>query len=243
MPKTQPATRKTKAGWSAGWSDAWSDVWIVCRKDLTVERRARITISQVVPLTLVTLVVFAFAFDGNATLLVGSAGGVLWIATLFGGLMLIKRSFDTEVHDGNLDGLRLCGVAGPAIFIGKAIALAGQLVLLSVVLVGGLVVLYEARISQWALLATTLLVGCVALAVCGTLYGAMTVATGAPDTLLALLLIPVVTPVLLAGARALDVALGVNTGSGFGWAALLAIVAAIYTTVGLVAFEPLLEDA
>ncbi len=222
---------------------AWADAWIVCRKDLAVERRARITIGQVVPLALVTLVVFAFAFDGNAALLVGSAGGVLWIAMLFGGLMLIKRSFDIEAVSGNLDGLRLASASSPAIFIGKATALAAQLLLIAIVLLAGLVVLYEARISQWALLVLTVLAGCVALAVCGTLYGAMTVSVAAPDTLLALLLIPVVAPVLLAGARALDVALGVNTGSGFGWTALLAIIAAIYTTIGLVVFEPLLEDA
>ncbi len=219
-----------------------ADAWTVCRKDLTVERRARITVGQVVPLTLITLVVIAFAFDANATLLIGSSGGVLWIATLFGGLMLIGRSFNTELHGGNLDGLRLSGIAPPAVFVGKAIALALQLLLVVVVLTGGLVVLYEARISQWGLLAVTLLAGCAALAASGTIYGAMTVSTAAADTLLPLLLIPVVAPVLLAGARALDVALGVNTGSGFGWAALLAIVAAIYTTVGLVAFGPLLED-
>lgn len=221
----------------------WADVWTVCRKDLTIERRARITIGQVVPLALVTLVVFAFAFDANASLLVGSAGGVLWVALLFGALMLIKRSFDTEVAGGNFDGLRLIGVPPSTVFLGKVAALAGQLVLVAVVLVGGLVVLYEARISQWGLLAATLVAGCVALAVCGTLYGAMTATVAASDTLLPLLLLPVLSPVLLAGARALDVALGVNTGSGFAWMALLAIVAAIYTTIGLVAFGPLLEDA
>ncbi|HCB33825.1 MAG TPA: hypothetical protein DEP69_01190 [Acidimicrobiaceae bacterium] len=220
-----------------------SDVWTIVRKDLAIERRARITVGQVLPLTVVLLVVFAFAFDANAALLNGAAAGVLWVAVVLGALMLIRRSFDVETAGGNLDGLRLSGAAPAAVFLGKAAALLVQLLLVAAVATAGLVVAYDARVDQWALLVLTLVAGCVAVAVCGTLYGVLVVGAGAADTLLALLLIPVVAPVVLAGSRALDVALGVSTGSGFGWTALLAIVAAIYTTIGLVAFGPLLEEA
>ncbi len=219
------------------------EIWLVCRKDITIERRARITLVRIVPIVMLVLVIFAFAFDANPSLLGAGAGGLFWVAVLFGAVLAAKRSFDVEAEGGNLDALRLGGLAPAAIVCGKAAALAVQLMIISVFTAAGLVVFYSVTVQDWLLVVVAGLCGLCALAICGALYGAMTVGLRSADTLLPLLLIPVAAPVLLAGTRAFDVALGTNADQGWSWAALLAVVLVTYMAVAWAASGPLLEDA
>ncbi len=221
----------------------WREIWLICRKDLTVERRARVTLIQIVPTVLLILVVFAFAFDANPSLLGAGAGGLFWVAVLFGTVLGAKRSFDIEAEGGNLDALRLGGLSPAAILWGKAAALAIQMAAVALCTAAGLVVLFSVTVSDWLLLVTAAVCGTAAFSICGCLYGAMTVGLRSADTLLPLLLIPVAAPVLLAGTRAFDVALGTSADQGWSWTALLAVVLVTYVAVGWAAAGPLLEDA
>lgn len=222
------------------WLSAANIVW---RKDLAIERRARVTLSQVLPVVVLLLVVLAFALDGNAVLLGQSAAGAFWVVVLVAMLLVAKRSFDIEAEHHNLDALKLISVAPSAVFAGKAGALALQVAAAAAVAAGGVVVFYDARVDDPLLGIAAIVAGLVAICAAGTLFGVMTVGVRAAGALLALLLLPVTAPVMLAGSRALDVALGTTTGSGWSWVALMAILGALYTTLGLVTFGPLLEDA
>ncbi len=221
----------------------WREIWLVCSKDMMIEWRARVMLIQIVPVVLVVLVVFAFAFDANPSLLGAGAGGLFWVAVLFGAVLGAKRSFDIEAEGSNLDALRLGGLAAAAIVWGKAVALALQLIVVGVVAAAALLVLYSVTVDDWLLMIAAGVCGLAAMSICGTLYGAMTVGLRSADTLLALLLIPVAAPVLLAGTRAFDVAFGTSADQGWSWTALLAVVLVTYTAVGWAAAGPLLEDA
>ena len=83
----------------------------------------------------------------------------------------------------------------------------------------------------------------IGLAAAGTLYGALAAGLRVRETLLPLLLLPVVAPVLLAATRASEAALGGTTGDGWPWVRLLAVFAVIYVAFGVVAFGPLLEES
>jgi heme exporter protein B len=220
----------------------WRDALTMLVKDLTIEWRSRVTVGQIAPLGLLVLVVFAFAFDANAALLEAGAGGLFWVAVLFGGVLLVQRSFDVEGEDGNQDALRLSGMEPASIFLGKAGAVAVQLVVLETVLGAGIMVFFGSSVQSWGLLVCSAVGGTLTFSVCGTLYGALASGVRVRDTLLPLLLIPVLAPVLLAGTRAFETAFGVSTGAGWNWTGLLFVMAAVYTAVGLVAFGPLLED-
>lgn len=220
-----------------------ADAGLIWRKDLAVERRARVTLSGVLPVVVLLLVVFAFAFDGDAALLDRGASGAFWVVVLVALLLIAKRSFDIEAEHNNLNALKLAGLAPSAVFAGKAAAVAAQMTAVAAVAAAGVVVLYDARVDQPLLGIATVVAGLVATCAAGVMFAVMTVGVRANGTLLALLLLPVTAPVLLAGSRALDVALGTSTGSGWSWAGLLAILGALYTTLGLLTFGPLLEDA
>jgi heme exporter protein B len=83
----------------------------------------------------------------------------------------------------------------------------------------------------------------VGLAAAGTIYGMLAAGLRVRETLLPLLLLPVVAPVLLAATRAWEAALSGAPADGNPWLQLLGVFAVVYLTVGVVAFGPLLEDA
>jgi heme exporter protein B len=63
------------------------------------------------------------------------------------------------------------------------------------------------------------------------------------ETLLPLLVLPVVAPVLLGATQAWMAALGLSVADGWKWLVLLAAFAAIYLTLGVLGFSTLVEDA
>ena len=63
------------------------------------------------------------------------------------------------------------------------------------------------------------------------------------DTLLPLLLLPVLTPVLLAATRAFEDALGTVGVNGWAWVNLLVVFAAVYVGLALALASTLLEES
>jgi heme exporter protein B len=108
----------------------------------------------------------------------------------------------------------------------------------------GVVVLYDIELTGVGTLALTAVLATLGLAAAGTLYGAIAAGLRVRETLLPLLLLPVVAPVLLAATRASEAALGTGVaGIDVGqWLGLLVTFAVLYLGVGVVAFGPLLEE-
>ncbi len=225
----------------------WRIARLVAGKDLRIERRSRVLTNQVLPFAGVTMVMFAFALDAS-NVLERVAPGLIWLATLFSMLVLVQRSFAIESDDGALDALRVAGVDPVAIYWGKSIALAVQLAALEIVLLIAAVLLYGAEVPLGGivLLATTLVTATCGLACVGTLYGGLTAGFTGRETLLPLLVLPVVAPVLIGATRAVESALGtdgVALSEGWPWIGLLAVFAVAFGAGGALAFGPLIEEA
>ena len=81
-----------------------------------------------------------------------------------------------------------------------------------------------------------------AIAAAGTLYGVLAAGLRVRETLLPLLLLPVLAPVLLGSTRAFEAALGgTRPTAGRGWGCI-AIFALVYIGAGIAAFGPLMEE-
>lgn len=221
----------------------WRDAALVAGKDLRIEARSRVATNQVAPFALLVLVLFAFALDPDRGVLERAAPGLFWVAVLFSAVLAVQRSFAIETDDRARDGLRLWGLDPAGIFLGKAGAVALQLLALEVVLGIGVVVLYDTHLGGAALLGCTCLLATVGLASAGTLYGVLSAGLRVRETLLPLLLLPVVAPVLLAATRASEAALGGSVGDGWPWVRLLTVFAVLYVAFGVLAFGPLLEES
>jgi heme exporter protein B len=218
----------------------------VARKDLRIEWNSRILVNQVAPFAAIVMVLFAFALD-NDGILQRVAPGLVWLATLFSMLVVIQRSFSVESADGALDALRVAGVDSVAIFLGKSLALAVQLLVLEALLIFTAVVLYavEMTLAGSGLVVVTVVAATVGLACVGTLYGGLAAGVRGRETLLPLLLLPVVAPVLIGATRATESAFGsggATISEGWPWVGLLAVFAVLFVAVGSVAFGPLVDE-
>jgi len=221
----------------------WRDALLVAGKDLRVELRSRVATNQVAPFALAVLVLFAFALDPNRGLLARATAGLFWVAVLLCTLLAVQRSFAMEAADSARDGLRLSGLDPAGIFLGKAAAVLVQLLVLEALLAVGIVVLYGSHLHGALLLLGSSSAATVGLAAAGTVYGMLAAGLRVRETLLPLLLLPVVAPVLLAATRSWEAALSGATAEGNPWLQLLGVFAVVYLSVGVVAFGPLLEDA
>ena len=224
----------------------WRTARLIAAKDLRVELRSRVVTNQVLPFAALVMVLFAFALDNDGRL-ERTAPGLIWLATIFSLLILVQRSFAVETADGALDALRVAGVDPSGVFFGKSLALAAQLLVLEVLLTVLAIVLYGAEVTGagGVLLVTTVVPATAGLAFVGTLYGGLAAGAKGRETLLPLLLFPVVAPVLIGATRATEAALGASgaaTDEGWPWVGLLVVFAALFGVGGALAFGPLIEE-
>ncbi len=219
------------------------DAFLVAGKDLRLEWRSRVALNQVAPFALLVLILFAFALDPDRGLLEKATPGLYWVAVLFSGLLALQRSFSIESADGNRDALRLSGLDPAGIFLGKVMAVGLQLLALELLLGIGVAVLYSTPITGWILLLTGALVATVAIAAAGTLYGVVAAGLRVRETLLPLLLLPVLAPVLIGSTRAFEAALGGTPSEGWPWVGLMGVIAVLYVVAGVFGFGPLMEES
>lgn len=221
----------------------WRDAALVAGKDLRIELRSRVATNQVAPFAVLVLVLFGFALDPDRGILGRAAAGLFWVAVLFAGLLAVQRSFAVESGDGARDGLRLSGLDPAGIFLGKALAVAVELLVLEALLAVGIAVLYDAHLSGPLLLVATCVAATAGVAAAGTAYGALAAGVRVRETLLPLLLLPVLAPVLLGATKAWEAAMGIGIDDGWQWLQLLVVFAVLYVGFGVLAFGSLLEDS
>jgi len=219
----------------------------VARKDLRIEANSRVLTNQVAPFSAVVMVMFAFALD-NDGILQRVAPGLVWLAVLFSMLVVVQRGFSVETADGALDSLRVAGVDPAAIFWGKAVALMAQLAALEALLVATAIILYNSSLDGAAavvLAVVTIVAATAGLGFVGILYGGLAAGARGRETLLPLLLLPVVAPVLIGATRATEAAFGAGgatVSEGWPWVGLLAVFAVVFGAVGSLAFGPLIDE-
>lgn len=219
------------------------DASLVLGKDLRLELRSRVIASQVLPFAVLVLVLFAFALDPDRRVLNEATPGLFWLAVLFSTLLALQRTFAVEAEDGVTDALRLSGLDPAGIFLGKAAGIAVHLLALQLVLGIGVTLFYGTTPHGPVLLVATSLAATAGLAAVGSLYGVLSASMRVRDTLLPLLLLPVVAPVLIAATEAFAAAYARTPGEGWRWFGLLVVFALLYLAMGIFAFEPLLEES
>ena len=219
------------------------DAALVAGKDLRIERRSRVTTQQIAPFAVLVLILFAFALDPDRGVLGRASSGLYWLAVVFCAVLAVQRGATIETTDRAGEGMRLAGLDPGGVFLGKALAVGAQLLVLEVLLSAGVAVLYGTDLHAPLVLIGTALLATAGLAAAGTAYAAVASGLRVGTTLLPLLLLPVLAPVLLAATRAWEAGLAGTPGDAVSWLELLAAFAVLYVAVGVVGYGTLQEES
>jgi heme exporter protein B len=214
----------------------------IAGKDLRVEVRGRHALGTLLPFAATLLVAFGFAFGPGRDVLQRTAPGLLWMAVLFAGVMASRRAYQTEAEDGALEGLLLAPVDKAAVFVGKAAAIALELLVLAVAVLLLVVVLFDLSLGSPLALAGGFALGSVGLAAVGGLFGVVAEAARTREAVFPMLVLPLATPVLIAGVRATDLAATGRSGEALSWLGLLVAFDVVFVSVGVLVFGYLMED-
>lgn len=199
------------------------------RKELLLQWRTRGQMMAVFVFGAAALLLFSFAIGPNSLALRTFSGGFLWLGLLLSSTLTLSESFHAEMENRAMEGLLLLPSDPRALYYAKAIANWLQLTLLGVALVPVMVVLYDAGTTRLLTLLLIIILGAAGLSAPGTLYAAMTSQLKSKQTLLPLLLFPLIVPALLASVKATSlVILGDAMGEAKSWLILLGAFDLIY---------------
>jgi heme exporter protein B len=163
--------------------------------------------------------IWPFGVGADLMLLARIAPGVLWVSAALASLLSLDRLFQADFEDGSLDVLVLSPMplelAATAKILAHWLTTALPLVLLSPVL--GLVLNLPAL--GYVPLFLSLLIGTPALSAVGAIGAALTLSIRRGGLILALIVLPLLTPTLIFGAGAVS---GAIDGTGNGAFGLLA---------------------
>jgi heme exporter protein B len=213
------------------------------RKDMLLQWRTRGQLVAVFVFGAASLLLFSFAIGPNAAALRQFAAGFLWLGLLLASTLALADSFESEMSQRALEGLLLLPTDQRALYYAKAVANLIQLTVLGIALVPVMVVLYDAGTPRAGALVGIVVLGAAGLSAPGTLYAAMTAQARARNTLLPLLLFPLVVPALLAAVKATSLLiLGDPMGQVRAWTLLLVVFDAVYWSLCGLLFERVVED-
>jgi len=220
-------------------------IWLILRKDLTVEVRSREIAYTTIFFAVSCILVFAFALVKEGKPPDDGAAGILWIAIAFAGTLALGRGFERERQAETLRALLLAPAPRPAVYLGKLMGIVTLLAGAELLLVPLVSVLFQAPLLRYPGWLTLLLAsGTLGFAAVGTLFAAMLVRARSRDVLLPVLLYPITVPVIIAGVRGTAALLQptVDVEAVRFWIALLVAFDAVFVTLSLWTFEPLMTD-
>jgi heme exporter protein B len=215
----------------------------IAANDLRMELRGRRVMDLVIPFAMALLVILGLSFGPGRTALEQAAPAAIWTTMLLSALLSLRSGYEADTEDDALEELLLSPVDRAAIYLGKAGALAVELVVLAAGVVVLTTILFQGGtgiLGAPSLVAIVL--GSVGIAAAGHVFAAVTVRARGADPLLPLLVLPVCAPVIVAGVQATAHAAAGEPAAAWGWVGPLAAFALLTSSVGVLAFEHVVES-
>jgi len=176
---------------------------LVFWKDVRIELATREIVTTAAFFAVMVAVLASVAFTTGPQTTTRVAPGALWLAVLFSSILALGRSWQREREQSALVGLLVSPVPRAAIWCGKALGVLAFVLAVEAVVVPVVALLFHVDLPAVAgPLALVMVAGTVGVAATGTLFGAMTVRTGARELLLASVLFPLLSPALVSSVAA-----------------------------------------
>ena len=220
-----------------------SNTSVLLGKELRTEFRSRELLTTTVVFILMIIVLFSFTFDPTREESRHFGPGLLWLAFLFAASLMLQPGFLREQTNDTLSALRL-SVSDPfAIFLSKLCANTLFLLITELLLLPIFAVLYNVPLlAVVPQLALVLFLGSLGLSVTGTTLSAISAQARMRELLLPLLLLPLLTPLLIASTEATAALFAENPTLRWDWLAFLIAFDIIFLTAVWLFGEYLLEE-
>ena len=162
----------------------------------------------------IAVTLFPLGIGPDPATLAKIAAGVLWIAALLSVMLSLDRLFAADYDDGSLDLLLLAPAPLEVIALAKCLAhwlFAGAPLVIAAPVLG---ISLNLEFYTAAILVVAMLLGTPILSLVGAIAAALTVSVRRGGALIPLLILPLVVPVLIFGASAIErAAIGVLPGA------------------------------
>jgi len=171
-------------------------------KELRTEFRNRELLTTTVVFILMVIVLFSFTFDPTYNESRRFGPGLLWLAFLFAASLMLQPCFLREQNNDTLSALRL-SVSDPfAIFLAKLVANTLFLLFTELLMLPVFAVLYNVPVLRVLdQLILVFFLGSLGVSIAGTALSAISAQARMRELLLPLLLLPLLTPVLVASTQ------------------------------------------
>ena len=218
-------------------------VWAVAEKDIRTEMRAKEVVGTMAAFSILAAVVFGLAFDLRVPRPELVVPGILWVILLFAGVLGLHRSFGSEVDRDTLTGLLLAPVERSAIYLGKVAANLLYVLIIEALLVPALLILFDVNLLR-PLILLGLLLGTIGYVSAGTLFAALTSRNRARETLLPVLLLPVLAPLFISGVGLTSVILdGRARAEAWPWLGIIGIYDALVFAIAFLLVDVVWEQS
>jgi len=179
-----------------------SNTTILLGKELRTEFRSRELLTTTIVFILIVLVLFSFTFDPLSQEARRFGSGLLWLAFLFAASLMLQPCFLREQTNDTLSALRL-SVSDPfSIFLAKLAANTLFLLITELLLLPVFAVMYGVPVLgvlHW--LVMVFFLGSLGVSIAGTALSAISAQAHMRELLLPLLLLPLLTPILIASTE------------------------------------------
>lgn len=171
---------------------------LLAQKDLTVILGRSAGLCQALLLGLLLIFLFSLSLQAGERLSPHGASTMFWLASVFCQVLIFQMLYAAEEQNGAKTGLRILPCLPQTIWLGKFFAGFALLLLSQLLFVPAVFVFLSQNLGQGFLYALLgILIADLGICTCGSLLGALCVGQSGKESLLSIILFPLLVPLLL----------------------------------------------
>ncbi len=211
-------------------------------KEIKCEIRRREMFPSMLAFSAVILILFHFTLSSHGQFEAGPTAGVIWVTFAFAGILGLNRSLALEQEADLMDGLLMAPIDRSVFFCSKLLANWFVLLLLALGFIPISSLFFGSMVLTFPFVLVVLL-GTLGYAVTGSLLAGLAMQSRMRDTMLSILLFPVLLPLLLAAVKASSgLFLQLRSAEILPWVQFMLVYDVIFFALGLMLYPVLLED-
>ncbi|MFS1517826.1 heme exporter protein CcmB [Bacillus sp. SCS-151] len=218
--------------------------WIIAWKDLYSEWKTKQLLSTMLIFSGLVIVTFSFAFDPTSNAVKAVVPGMVWVITIFAGILGLNRSFLAEKNQDSLHGMIVAPIDPSSIYFGKMLANFIFVLLVQLISIPLLFILFDFRLlGNIPLFLAVIFLGTFGFISIGTFLAALTANSRSSEMLLPIVLFPIVSPIIIAAVQATKILLVnlENLSSAISWMQLMIGYDLVFFVICFLLFEYVME--